>query len=236
MHRTLAAAVCGLVLVPFSHAQFPPPDYGIPGSLPIPRPSHNVKDWGPLDYDDTPGAVPGGLVFGRWNGQWFWRWGGAAFPMRANVIERGPEGKVTTTTTYPSSFQSSFLPLALQHQQVPPAVLDRVMPPAPAPLAPEPLAPAPNVAGVRVEMPDPIGLLYIDGQLSDTRGTVRQFQSTPLGPGQSHVFRLRAAFKAGDNLLIEEKEVVVGAGQVTAVTFDGKRARAVPLPTAATKP
>jgi uncharacterized protein (TIGR03000 family) len=224
MPRTLAAAVCSLVLVSLTYAQAP--DYGIPGSLPIPRRSHNVKDWGPLDYDDTPGAVPGGIFFGRVNGQTIWRFGGGLLPMNVRVSEPGPDGKVTTWTTYPGSAQSSFLPLALQHQVVPPAVLDRVMPPAPLP----------SVASVQVEMPDPVGLLYIDGQLSETRGTVRQFQSTPLEPGQSHVFRIRAAFKVGDNLLIEEKEVVATAGHVTAVSFDGKRATAVPLPAAAARP
>ncbi len=220
MHRILASVVGLLLLVSCSQAQAP--DYGIPGSLPIPRRSHNVKDWGPLDYDDTPGAVPGGIFFGRVNGQTIWRFGGGLLPMKVRVSEPGPDGKVTTWTTYPGSAQSSFLPLALQHQVVPPAVLDRAMPPA-------------STSGVpclQVEMPDPIGLLYIDGQLSETRGMVRQFQVPALGPGQSHVFRLRAAFKVGDNLLIEEKEVTVAAGQTTTVGFDGQRAKRVALPAA----
>ena len=40
----------------------------------------------------------------------------------------------------------------------------------------------------------------------------------------------RAAFQVGENLLIEEKEVVVRAGQMADVAFDGQRALSVPLP------
>src|SRR5215469_2008875 len=116
MHRTLAVMGCWLVLVPFSRAG----DFvEIPGSFPIPRPSHNVKDWGPLDYDDTPGAVPGGIVFGRQGGRWFLRTGGGLLPMRVRTSEWGPDGRVTTRTVYPSAAQSSWLPLTLQHQAVP---------------------------------------------------------------------------------------------------------------------
>jgi hypothetical protein len=202
MHRTLAAIVFCLVFVPFSYGE----DYFlIPGTLPIPRPSHNVKDWGPLDYDDTPGTYPGGIVFGRVNGQRVLRVGGALFPMRVRVTEPGPDGPVTTRMVYPSSGQSSLVPLALQHQVVMPS-------------------PAPGACGVRVQIPDPIGLLYVDGRLSDSRGEAR-FVETPAG-----TVRLRAAFKSGEKLLIEEKEVVVRAGQVTDVAFDGSRATAVALP------
>jgi hypothetical protein len=81
---------------------------------------------------------------------------------------------------------------------------------------------------VRVRIPDPIGLLYVDGRLTDTRGESRLIEAPPAGKGQ--VVRLRAAFKVGDNLLIEEKEVAVRAGEVTEVSFDGTRATSVPLP------
>jgi uncharacterized protein (TIGR03000 family) len=218
MHRTLAVVGCWLVLVPLSRGG--PPDYPeVPGTFPIPRPSHNVKDWGPLDYDDTPGSVPGGLVFIRRGNQRVWRFGGAALPMRVKVTEPGPDGPVVTRMVLPSSGQSPLVPLALQHQAVP------VAPPSPA----VPVAPPPR-ACVQVQMPDPNGLLYLDGRLTDTDGTSRQVLSPALEPGQSHVFRLRAAFKVGEALLIEDKDVVVRSGQLTAVTFDGARATAVPLP------
>jgi hypothetical protein len=203
MHRTLAVIACALLFVSVGRGD----DYFlIPGTLPIPRPSHNVKDWGPLDYDDTPGTYPGGLVFGRVNGQRVLRVGGALFPMHVRVTEPGPDGPVTTRMVYPSSGQSSLVPLALQHQ---------VKVPSPPPA---------GSCGVRVRMPDPIGLLYVDGRLTDSRGESR-FVETPAG-----AVRLRAAFKSGENLLIEEKEVVVRAGQVTEVVFDGARATSVALP------
>ena len=85
-------------------------------------------------------------------------------------------------------------------------------------------------------MPDPKGLLYIDGRLTDTEGTSRQVQSPPLGDGQAHAFRLRAAFKVGDNLLIEDKQVMVRSGQVADVTFAGERALSVALPRTGPQP
>jgi uncharacterized protein (TIGR03000 family) len=188
--------------------------------LPIPRPSHNVKDWGPLDYDDTPGAVPGGIVFGRQGGRWFLRTGGGLLPMQVRTSEWGPDGRVTTKTVYPSAAQSSWLPLTLQHQAVPGA--------EPSPAAPA--MPAPDRACAQVNIPDPIGLLYIDGRLTETRGTARRIESPPLTPGATHTFRLRAAFQVGERLLIEEKDVVVRAGQTADVAFDGARATSVPLP------
>ncbi len=211
MHRTLAVIGGWLVVVSCSRGG-PWDSLDVPGRLPIPRPSHNVKDWGPLDYDDTPGAVPGGLVFVKQGDRRVWRFGGALLPMRVRVTEPGPDGPVTTRLVLPSSGQTPLVPLALQHQELPAAPPDR--------------------GCVQVRIPDPIGLLYIDGRLTDTTGTSRQVQSPVLGPGQPHAFRLRAAFRVGDNLLIEERDVVVGAGQVTEVTFDGGRATAVPLPPA----
>ncbi len=221
MYRTLTALGCCLALAPFCRGQ---EYYQIPGSLPIPRPSHNVTDWGPLDYDDTPGAVPGGIVFGRVNGQRVLRIGGALFPMRVRVTEPGPDGPVTTRMVLPSSGQSPLVPLALQHQSVPPgATLHFGASAAPA----VPAVPA-VTCGMRVQMPDPIGLLYVDGRLTDSRGESRVVPSP--APGKTQVVRLRAAFKVGDNLLIEEKEVVVRAGEIAEVKFDGARAMSVPLP------
>jgi hypothetical protein len=221
MYRTLAAVGCVLIFVSLGRGD-PGVPFEVPGSFPIPRPTHNVKDWGPMDYDDTPGAEPGGLVFIRKGDQRIWRFGGALLPMRVRVTEPGPDGPVTTRMVLPSSFQSSLVPLALQHHPVPAPVAAPV--PAVAP------APAPDRAAVRVRIPDPIGLLYVDGRLTDTRGESRLLESSTMTAGTTHVFRLRAAFQVGENLLIEEKDVTVRCGQVTEVTFDGARATSVPLP------
>jgi uncharacterized protein (TIGR03000 family) len=219
MRRSLAVMGCWLVLVSVGRGD-PPVYYEIPGSLPIPRPSHNVTDWGPLDYDDTPGAVPGGLVFARVGNQRVVRFGGALLPMRVRVRESGPDGPVTSRMVYPSSEQSSLVPLALQHQIV-------LSPPSPE--APPPGADLVR-ACVRVQMPDPKALLYLDGRETDTAGAVRDIQSPLLARGQPHVFRLLAAYKAGDNVLMLDREVVVRAGEVAAVSFDGVAALAVPSP------
>jgi hypothetical protein len=225
MHRTLAVLVCALGLASVGRAD-PGDGPQIPGMLPIPRPSHNVKEWTISDYDDTPGAQPGGIVFGRQNGQWFFRIGGGLLPMRVRTTEWGPDGPVKTWTVYPSAAQSSWLPLTLQHHPVPGAAAS----PAASPIPAVPPAPASDRAYAQVSIPDPIGLLYIDGRLTETRGTARRIESPSVAPGTAHVFRLRAAFQLGENLLIEEKEVVVRAGQVADVTFDGQRTRSVPLP------
>ena len=104
MKRSLAIVA---VLCFFSVGRADPPvPIEVPGSFPIPRPSHNVKDWGPLDYDDTPGAVPGGIVFIKQGDQRIWRFGGALFPMHVRVSEPGPDGRITNWMTLPSSGQS----------------------------------------------------------------------------------------------------------------------------------
>ncbi len=210
MHRTLAALACLFVLASLGRGD-PPDSVPIPGSLPIPRPPHNVKEWGPLDYDDTPGAMPGGLVFGRVNGQRFVRIGGGLFPMKIWASEPGPDGRVRTQMILPSAAQSSLVPLVLQHQ----AVLPR---------------PTADRACILVQIPNPNGLLYVDDHLTNSRGTSRQLESPPLTAGQSHVFRLRAGYMVGDNFLIEQKTVSVRAGENATVTFDGKQAVSVYLP------
>ena len=61
-------------------------------------------------------------------------------------------------------------------------------------------------------------------------GTVRHLESPPLPPGLPIPLRVRAAFKVGDNLLLEDKTALVQAGQGAALTFDGSGAIRVPLP------
>jgi uncharacterized protein (TIGR03000 family) len=84
-------------------------------------------------------------------------------------------------------------------------------------------------ASLRVEIPDEFGLLYIDGDQVRTKGTTRQLESPLLHPGKDFPTRVRAVFAIGDKLLIEDRDVLLRAGEATAVTFDGSRAIAVPL-------
>src|SRR5262245_51264132 len=151
------------------------------------------------------GAAPrnlGGLVFIRQNGQTTVSLGGVLFARRVCVRTDTPEGPVLTRFRLPSMLHS---PNAVPLPEAAPAQL-------------------------QVSIPDHHGVLYIDGELVPTRGTVRELQSPLLPPGIDVPVRIRATFKRGDNLLIEDKIVVLHAGAAVGVTFDGSRAVSVPLP------
>ena len=60
-------------------------------------------------------------------------------------------------------------------------------------------------------------------------GKTRVLESPPLPPGVAHPLHLRAAFAVGDRLLIQDKRVLLRAGENLAVTFDGVEAISVPL-------
>ena len=80
-----------------------------------------------------------------------------------------------------------------------------------------------------MEIPDTYGHLYIEGELVRGRGPTRQVESPPLLPGKTYPLHLRAAFKVGDNLLIEDQQVLLHGASI-GVTFDGSKAVSVPLP------
>jgi uncharacterized protein (TIGR03000 family) len=154
----------------------------------------------------NPEGIPykylGGVITFRHGDQTVVSLGGVLFPRKVKVITDTPEGRIVTPFLLPSAFGG----------------------PAAPPL-PEGIP-----ALLRVEIPDTYGILYIDGELVRSRDTVRQLQSPPLAPGKSYPLHIRAAFKVGDNLLIEDRQVFLRAGEATAVTFDGSRALTVPLP------
>jgi uncharacterized protein (TIGR03000 family) len=84
---------------------------------------------------------------------------------------------------------------------------------------------------MQVDIPDTDGLLYIEGQKVPTDGALRRYlQSPPLPPGKECLLRLTAVFGVGNRILVEDREVLIRAGQCTVVTFDGSRAVAVPMP------
>jgi hypothetical protein len=92
-----------------------------------------------------------------------------------------------------------------------------------------PSSPLAQPAFLRVEMPDPDGLIYIEGELMRSSGISRLLQSPPIPLDMHCPLRLRAAFRVGDNLLIEDKQVQLHAGESTSAIFDGSRAFSVPL-------
>jgi hypothetical protein len=86
---------------------------------------------------------------------------------------------------------------------------------------------------VEVHVPDARGLLYVNGEPEPRYGPVQVLRTEPLYAHTPQTFLLRAAFRSGDNLLIEERTVSVSAGEVTSVTFDGSGAVRVKLPAGA---
>jgi uncharacterized protein (TIGR03000 family) len=92
--------------------------------------------------------------------------------------------------------------------------------------------PAPAKALLEVRMPDPYGVLYVNGKKTESRGESILLETPLLESGKEHVYHLRAAFRSGDRLLIQDRIVQVQPGRTTTVAFDGKDARSAPLPQA----
>jgi hypothetical protein len=146
--------------------------------------------------DDIPASQLGGLIIIRRGNQTTVSLGGALLPRRVKVKTATPKGSVVAHFKLPSAFQSpTRLPL-----------------PESAP------------ASLRVEMPDKDGLLYVEGELIHGDGTIRLLQSPPLTPGAVCPLHLRAAFKVGNHFFIEDKQVLLRAGDGVAATFDGSQA------------
>jgi hypothetical protein len=152
--------------------------------------------------DGSPLSGNGGLIIMRRGNETTVSLGGVFLPRKVKVTTITPEGPVVTRFTMPSIVHS------LHNPPFPP--------PAPAYL--------------QVGIPDPYGLLYIEDELVRTGDGSRLLQSPPLPRGCAHPLRLRAVFASGDRLLIEDKVVLLRAGESSRVTFDGSGAVAVPLP------
>jgi hypothetical protein len=146
--------------------------------------------------DGSPLSQNGGLIILRQGNQTTVSLGGGLLPRRVRVTTATPAGPVVTHFTLPSNFHS--------------------------PTTPPWLGTAP--ATLQVDIPDTYGLLYIEGQKVPTDGAFRRYlESPPLPPGQDCLLRLRAVFAVGEQILIEDRQVLIRAGQRTVVTFDGSR-------------
>lgn len=151
--------------------------------------------------DDIPASQLGGLIIIRKGNQTTVSVGGVLFPRNVRVRTATPEGPIVAHFKLPSAFQS---PMRLPLPESAPASLS-------------------------VEIPDPDGLLYVEGELIHGDGTVRLLQSAPMPPGAACPLHLRAAFKVGDHFFIEDKQVLLRAGGRVEATFDGSQATAVSL-------
>jgi uncharacterized protein (TIGR03000 family) len=206
MRSTLAILICGL-LAPSAFAQ------------PVVFPDNTTSD------------QPGGLIIIRKGNQTTWALGGAFLPQSVKVVTRTPDGgKDIVRFHMPSVFQNPYAP-PLSTVVPPPGGIaplpGGVVPPAEW-KGPPPVPAAP--AAVQVTVPDPHALLFVDGELVRTRGTTRQLESPALPPGKTYPLRVRAAYVVGNNFVIEDREVLIRAGENASVTFDGARALVVPLP------
>ena len=151
--------------------------------------------------DNTTSDQPGGLIIIRKGNQTTWSLGGAFLPGHVKVVTRTPAGKEIARFKMPSVFQDPYQP----------------------PLST--LAPG----FVQVSVPDPDALLFVEGERVRIDGTSRQLESPALPPGKADPIRVRAAYVVGKNFVIEDKELLIRAGETTAVTFDGSKALIVPL-------
>ncbi len=86
--------------------------------------------------------------------------------------------------------------------------------------APAP-SPQPNVVSMAVRVP-PNATLWIEGQRMNTQGEVRSFYSSPLEPGQTYTYHLKATWTDPNGQPVERtKAVDVHAGQRLNVDFQG---------------
>ena len=151
--------------------------------------------------DGTTSDMPGGLMIIRKGNQTTWSLGGAFLQRSVKVVTTTPQGKEIARFKFPSVFHD----------------------PNPAPL------PTGEPASIQVEIPDPNAQIYVDGELVRTHGTARQLESPKLPPGKAYPLRVRSAYVAGPNFVIEERDVLIRAGETTVITFDGKAALTIPL-------
>src|SRR5204862_4248876 len=109
----------------------------------------------------------------------------AFLPRRVKVVTPTPDGKEVTRFRLPSVFQNPYTP-----------PLSELLP-----------------ALVYVQIPDVHGNIYIDCELLRTVRTTRRLESPGLPTGASHPVRVRAVYAVGDEMLIEDRDIVLRAGE-----------------------
>lgn len=61
--------------------------------------------------------------------------------------------------------------------------------------------------------------LYVDGRLTGGNGNERTFFTPPLAPGQKYFYEVKAEIAVGGEVVVEEKRVIVSAGENVVETF-----------------
>jgi hypothetical protein len=156
---------------------------------------------GELFFETAPARNLGGIIIYRKGDVTSVSVGGVLFSRHVKVTTDTPEGPVVTYFTLPSAFKTQ----------------DR------------PPIPGTDSACLAVEIPDQDGMIYINEQLVRCHGTFRLLESPPIDPNDPCTLHVRAVFRVGDKILIEDKIIPIHPGDRTPVHFDGSHAIAVPV-------
>jgi uncharacterized protein (TIGR03000 family) len=87
------------------------------------------------------------------------------------------------------------------------------------PYAPALPPPQENTAVIGVTLPTPTANVWFDGHKTASGGWTRTFHTTPLEPGKSYRYTVRAEWDEGGQRRNAERTVEVTAGQVSRVDF-----------------
>lgn len=87
-----------------------------------------------------------------------------------------------------------------------------------------------NVAQVEVTLPDASAQVWVEGVEMTNRGRTRLLESPELVPGKSYTYTIRAAWKNGDEVVGDERKVVVTTGKVVKLDFTRPVPEKMPAP------
>jgi uncharacterized protein (TIGR03000 family) len=76
-----------------------------------------------------------------------------------------------------------------------------------------------NDVHIQVDVPSPDAQVWFEGTPTQQKGTVREFESPPLTPGQNYTYHIRARWTENGQVRDQTRNVVVQAGQHVAVDF-----------------
>jgi uncharacterized protein (TIGR03000 family) len=89
---------------------------------------------------------------------------------------------------------------------------------SPEEMTSRPLVRGARSAGIWVTVPANAEI-WFDGQRTFQRGSLREFESPPLGPGKEYIYRLRARWTEDGKTMDETRDVTVQSGKYVRVKF-----------------
>jgi len=88
----------------------------------------------------------------------------------------------------------------------------------------------PNVAGFVVQLPDPNAEVWFQNYQTKQQGTVREYESSALNPGQTYTFTVRARWTQNGQTMDRTRSVQARPGQHVNVDFTRTPREIVPVP------